>query len=83
MIETHTHNICIILLAFPRKQLLRERALMLRYTTMPGLFNFNMGHPIVLYVHNKVIKNVKHKYLVDKLLCCHKSWRYAFQLDLH
>lgn len=36
---------------------------------------FNVGHPIVLYVHDQVARTLKH-YLLNKLLWCHKCGRY-------
>ena len=35
---TNTHSECAILIAFPLQQWLHERALMLRYTYIVGLF---------------------------------------------
>ena len=35
---THIHSEYVILIAFPRQQRLRERASMLRYSTLPVLF---------------------------------------------
>ena len=56
MLDTYvynfTHSEYVIFIAFPLQQWLHERASMLRYSTLPGLYHLSMQWPDINFLHN-------------------------------
>jgi hypothetical protein len=53
--STDTHSEYVTLLAFPRQQLLRECASMLRYSTLPLLVNFVLNSSLAFVCKIRVV----------------------------